>query len=174
MDDIIKEQIEEADIDYIIVTKSRKDILDDMKFESDEDRLFCDSIISNLEKYAADNIRAMNTVSIPYIGCLRINPVKRKFSNAKLHLSTIRKNMTKEEYKEYVKDIVHEFAQEEDKKEFEKLILTKIRRNNKNKYELLYKTFGKNHAELFIKSIRWLVDIPYDEEFDNYYSQLKD
>ena len=38
----------------------------------------------------------MKTASIPYIGCVRINPVKRSLREAKLHLSAVRKGLSKE------------------------------------------------------------------------------
>ena len=157
MEDNINELVTEADIEYLITSKNKYDILDELDFENEEERFLCDSIISNLEKTASDAIRSMKTASIPYIGCVRINPVKRSLREAKLHLSSVRKGLSKEQYKEHVRSYVVE-----------------IRRNNKKKYEQLFKTCGKAYAELFIMSIYWLKEVTFDQEWEEHYQSLKE
>lgn len=172
MSDDIQFGTEDIGENYVIISKDTNDILNDMDFNDEDERLLCESIITNLEKNAASSIREMKTVSLPFIGCIRINPIKRKLRDAKLHLSLMRKNMTKAEYKQHVKDIVHEFGQEMDKADAEKLIMTKIRRNNKKHYDELYKKLGRAYAEMFIFSIRALKDIPFDKEWQEKYDEL--
>lgn len=165
--------IEEADNEYVIISKNISDILSDMDFEDEEEKILCESIITNLEKSAAASIREMKTVSLPYIGCLRINPIKRRFRDAKLHLSLMRKNMSKEDYKNYVRDTYRQFALEQKKIDEEKLIMTRIKRCNKKKYEELYKKLGRNYANMFIYSIRLLTPIDFDAEWEEQYQRLK-
>ena len=172
-DDIIN-SINEADIEYPIISKNRNDILNDIDFENEEERLLCDSIISNLEKTASDTIRSMKVASIPYIGCIRINPVKRGLREAKLHLSDVRKGLNKEQYKEHVRSYVVELKEKQKEKDRIKLLFSRIRRNNKKKYEQLFKACGKAYAELFIMSIYWLREIPFNEEWEEHYQSLKD
>lgn len=159
---------------YVIISKDTNDILNDMDFNNEEERLLCESIINNLEKQAATEIRNMKIVSLPFIGCIRINPIKRKLRDAKLHLSVIRRNMTKSEYKQYIKDIVHEFGQEMDKSDAEKLIMKKIRSNNKKRYDALFKRLGKGYADMFIFAVRKLKEVPFNVEFEELYQTLKD
>lgn len=165
--------IEEADNEYVIISKNISDILGEMDFEDEEEKILCESIITNLEKSAAASIREMKTVSLPYIGCLRINPIKRRFRDAKLHLSLMRKNMSKEDYKNYVRDTYRQFALEQKKIDEEKLIMTRIKRCNKKKYEELYKKLGRNYANMFIYSIRLLAPIDFDAEWEEQYQRLK-
>ena len=159
--------------DYSIITKNTKDILNDMNFEDEDDRYMCYSIINNLEKFASDSIRAMKIVSLPFIGCLRISPVRRKLRDTKLHLHNIRQAMTKEEYKEYVTGLVKEWNEEQREADAEKLLMTKIKRNNKKKYEELYKKLGRAYANMYIKAIRLLDYVPFDLEWEEHYQELK-
>ncbi len=174
MENSINEQLNEADIEYVIISKTKDDILNELDFESEEERLLCDSIISNLEKTASDTIRSMKVAQIPFIGCLRIDPVKRKLRDAKLHLSAVRKSLTKEQYKEHVRSYVIDLKQQQAEEDRRKLIFKRIRSNNKKKYEALFKKCGRAYAELFIMSIYWLKEVPYSQEWEEHYTKLKD
>ena len=173
MDDEIQFDVEDIGENYIIISKDTNDILNDMDFNDEDERLLCESIINNLEKDAAAGIRDMKIISLPFIGCIRINPIKRKLRDTKLHLSLMRKNMSKADYKQYVRDIVTEFREDMEKADSEKLIMTKIRRNNKKRYEMYYKKLGKAYAEMFIYSIRLMKDVTFDKEWEEYYQSLK-
>lgn len=173
MEDNLSNDINETNDEYIIISKNTDDILNDMDFENEEERILCESIITNLERTAATNIRNMNAVSIPYIGVLRINPVKRKFATSKLHLSLMRKNMTKEEYKNHVRDTVRGFAKEQKELDEKKLIVTRIKRNNKKKYEEYYKKLGSAYANMYIEAIRLLKELPFDADWEEHYQSLK-
>lgn len=174
MEDITNEQLNEADIEYVIVSKNKNDILNELDFENEEERLLCDSIISNLEKTASDTIRDMKVAQIPFIGCLRINPVKRKLRDAKLHLRAVRNSLTKEQYKEHVRSYVVDLKEKQKEEDRIKLTFARIRRNNKKKYEQLFKKCGKAYAELFIMSIYWLKEVPFDSKWEEHYQSLKD
>lgn len=173
MNDEVQFGVADIGENYIIISKDTNDILNDMDFNNEDERLLCESIITNLEKDAASAIREMKTVSLPFIGCLRINPIKRKLRDAKLHLSLMRKNMSKDDYKQHVRDIVHEFGQEMDKSDAEKLIMKKIRSNNKKQYDNLFKKLGKGYADMFIFAVRKLKEVPFNEEFEELYQTLK-
>lgn len=174
MEDITNEQLNEADVEYVIVSKNKNDILNELDFENEEERLLCDSIISNLEKTASDTIRNMKIAQIPFIGCVRINPVKRKLRDAKLHLRAVRKSLTKEQYKEHVRSYVIDLKEKQKEEDRIKLAFIRIRRNNKKKYEQLFKKCGKAYAELFIMSIYWLKEVRFDSEWEEHYQSLKD
>lgn len=173
MEDITNEQLNEADIEYVIVSKNKNDILNELDFENEEERLLCDSIISNLEKTASDTIHDMKVAQIPFIGCLRINPVKRKLRDAKLHLRAVRNSLTKEQYKEHVRSYVVDLKEKQKEEDRIKLAFARIKRNNKKRYEQLFKICGKAYAELFIMSIYWLKEVPFDAEWEEHYQSLK-
>lgn len=172
MDEHIENQLNEFNGEYIIISKTREDILNDVEFENEEERLICDSIIDNLESSVTKTIKDMKVAQIPFIGCLRINPIKRKLRDAKLHLSTIRKSITREQYKEHVRNYIIDLKQQQDKADKDKLTFFHIRRINKTKYELLFKKLGKAYAEMFIMSIYWLKEVPYSQEWEEQYQKL--
>lgn len=174
MENISEELLNESDNNFIIVSKDKNDILNELDFKDEEEKLLCDSIITNLEKTASDTIRSMKIAQIPFIGCLRINPVKRKFRDSKLHLKTIRKSLTKEQYKEHVRSYIIDLKEQQKEEDKLKLIFTRIRRNNKKRYEELFKNCGKAYAEMFIMSIYWLKEVPFSQEFEDYYKSIKD
>lgn len=174
MEDINEELLNEADSEFVIISKNRNDILNDVEFENEDERILCDSIITNLEIYAADRIRNMKTVSLPFIGTIRIDPVKHEFKEHKLHLGAIRKSLTKEDYKEHVRSFIYDFKNKQIEIDKNKIVLANIKKNNKIKYEKLYKTCGRAYAELFIKAISWLKEVPYSQEFEDYYKELRD
>ena len=51
--------------------------------------------------------------------------------------------------------------------------MTKIRRNNKKRYEELYKKLGRAYANMYIKAIRLLDYVPFDLEWEEHYQELK-
>lgn len=173
MSDIIDDnKLNEADIEYVIISKDKSDILNELDFENEEEKLLCDSIITNLEKMASENIRNMKVVQLPYIGCIRINPVKREFRDSKKHLGIIRKSLSKEQYKEHVRSYIVDLQEKQKVKDRVKLVLHRIRRKNKVRYEKLYKKLGKSYADLFIMSIYWLREVPFDKEWQERYDEL--
>ena len=50
MDYNMQENINEADIDYVIISKNKEDILNELDFENEEERYLCDAIITKIEK----------------------------------------------------------------------------------------------------------------------------
>lgn len=173
MTDLEHTELYDINNEYVIISKDTDNILDDLDFKNEDDKILCKSIIDNLEKQAAAEIRKMKVVQLPLIGCIRIDPIKRRLRDAKLHLSLMRKNMSKADYKQYVKDIVHEFGQEMDKADREKLIMKKIRSANKKQYEMYYKKLGRAYAEMYIYSIRLLKEVVFDADWEEQYQSLK-
>lgn len=137
MEDTLQNNINEADEEYVIISKTKDDILNELDFKNEEERLLCDSIITNLEKNASETIRDMKVAQLPFIGCVRINPVKRKLREAKLHLSAVRKSISKEQYKEHVRSYVIDLKEQQKKEDSLKLIFTRIRSNNKRSMMLI-------------------------------------
>lgn len=162
------EELEE----FTIISKNRNDILDELSFENEDERLICDSIIDNLELTAAEGIKNMKVAQLPFIGCVRINPVKHALKDFSLNFKTARQHMTKSEYKDHVRSYVNDLQDKQKEKDRQQWIITRTKRKNKKKYEELYKRLGKSYAELFIQSIIWLKEVPYSQEFEDKYKEL--
>lgn len=173
MEDNLQELLNEANEEYVIINKNKNDILNGMDFNNEEEKLLCDSIITNLEKDISNGIRNMKTVQIPFIGCVRINPIKRKIRDDFEHFKFARRNMTKEEYRQYFSNYIKEAKKEQEDKDKLKLINNRIRNDNKEKYDLLFKKLGKVYADTFIYAIRLLKEVPFDAEWEEQYQSLK-
>lgn len=165
---------DDCNIEFDIVEKDFNDIISEIDFKTEEDKILCESIIDHIEHNIANGLKEMKIVQLPYIGTLRIDPIKKQIKENKDVFKVARHNMTKHEYKEYVKGYVNDIREKQEQKDSNKLILRKIRINNKKRYEKYYKTLGKSYAEAFIYCISIMTYVPYDKEFDEYYKSLKD
>lgn len=165
--------LEEEDTKYEIITVNKKDILNSLNVKTDEDLDTFDSIISSLEKDIAEDVRNMKAAQIPMIGVIRINPVSKEFMEYKSKLKGVRKNITQEQYREHIKSLMYDLKVKKEINDKKKLLFVKIRRNNKKKYEQLCRSLGRHYAELFIMSIYWLKEVPFNAEWEEHYQELK-
>ncbi len=171
-DSIINEQLENDNDEFSVVIKNRKDIINDIKFKSEKEKILCNDIIKSLENFAADNIKDMKIVNLPLIGCVRINPVRRALRDKKLHLSLIRQNLSKEEYKNYVRDTVIELKEKQKDIDRYKIRFNKIKSIYKDKYAKLYSKAGKAYADMYIVAMTMFKEVPFDEEWEKTYQRL--
>lgn len=165
------EELEEINDNYEITVKTKTDILSEINFDSEDDKLLCESIIDSIENAIFNGVRDGLVVSIPFIGCLRKDPIKEKIKANAETFKEIRKCTNKEQYKKYVSDFVGEARNNQKKEDKLKSLLTKIRQKNKKKYDQYYIQIGRYYAELYLKAIYWMDEVPFDEEvqaaFDN-------
>lgn len=169
---IIDEQLENVSDEFSVVIKNRKDILNDIKFDSEKEKILCNDIIKSLENFAADNIKDMKIVNLPMIGCVRINPVRRALRDKKLHLSLIRQNLSKEEYKDYVRDTVIELKEKQDAIDKYRIRFNKIKSTYKDKYAMLYNKAGRAYADMYIAAMTMFEEVPFNEEWEETYQEL--
>lgn len=172
-EDIDINKIEEVNEDFRIITKNKSDILNEMEFASEDDKLLCESIIDSLENTIFESVRGGLTVSIPYIGNLRKNQVYEELNKKSKNFKAIRSYLSKSEYKQFVSDTIIDIKEEQIKKDKIKQVLTNIKRINKKKYEKYYIDFGRAYAQLFLIAIYWLKEIPFDSEVQYMYDKLR-
>lgn len=172
--DINKISEELNQVDYRIPYKERKDIIDSINFKNDDERRICSSIIKSLENQIANALDAHKVISIPYLGGVRINDVRREFiKTCRQPLSTAKLDMTKKAFKELSSAMYanikfkHELADDRRKYEYG------FKRANKKKYEELCNTFGIAYANLYLKALSWLREVPFNEEFELQYKELR-
>lgn len=172
--DIEKHSNDINEIDYTIPYKERKDIIDSINFKTDEERIICSSIIKSLENQIAEGLDAHKVIAIPYIGCVRINDVRREFiRECRAPLATVKLDMTVKQFKELSSAMYanikfkHELADDRRKYEYS------FKRTNKKKYDELCKQFGIAYANLYLKALSWLREVPFNEEFEEQYKELR-
>lgn len=166
--------LQEFDEDFEIVEKTFEDVISEIDFKTEDEKLLCGSIVDHIEKSIASGLKDMKIVQVPYIGTLRIDPVKKQIKENKDAFHIARHNMNKNEYKDYVKNYINDLREEQESIDAEKLKFKRLRSINKTKYEVLYKSLGKEYAEMFIYAISILTYVPYDKEWEEHYQSLKD
>lgn len=144
----------------------KEDIINMMDFESDMDKEITSDIISLLTVECAKGIRDNKIVQIPYIGNIRKDAFYKEFQTHKPFLHDIRQERTKEQYKEYIKELqdsIRKKVRTEDQLNVE---IRKCRLKNKVDYEKLYKMCGKAYAEMWIFAKCCFRIIPFDEDVE--------
>lgn len=164
--------IDDANINIVI--KKRSDILDDLKFKFEDERLLCDSIIADIEKTAAHHILHGKIAQLPLIGNMRKSPVREVINKNKSNFKIARSHMTKQQYKEYVGDIVVDFKKEQEKKDNDKKRLRKLKSRYKKDYDNYVKQLGIEYANMFIYSRTLFKEIPFDVEVQEMFDKLKE
>lgn len=158
------------DIDILeensLSTKRIDDILDDMSFNTNEDRERTKYIIKDMEKSFYDSFMSGKCVQIPFIGCIRFNGITYYMRSIHKRLKVIRSYLSKSEFLSYTKEIVAEYKKNEVEKDRIKLYFKKIKAANKKKYKNLIETIGISYANMYIYSIFLLKEVAHSEEFE--------
>lgn len=163
--------INEADNEYIMPIKSMQDILEDLHVGNDE-YLITKSIITNLEKFASDNIKNGIIVGLPNIGRIRKKPLHVGMSKHYAEFKTARKHMNIDEYKAYVKSVASDIKERDVKAQSKKRVIKKLKSKNKGTYEKLVSTLGFGYANLWIKSILLLGEVPFNQDIQDEFDRL--
>lgn len=161
MSDHLLNDIDEADLEYTIVVLKQEDILANID-SKDFDKVLMESIITNIEKTASEVIKNGKVAQLPSIGCVRKSPVRQAVRSNHENFREARKKLTKEEYKDHVRGFINDTKNKQKELDRFKIINKKVRSRNKKKYDSYYTKLGKSYAELYILSIIWIKEIPYD------------
>lgn len=172
--DNYNKSIEELDNNFTVISKTSSDIIQGMKFDTEEDELLCESIIDSLEKCISDGLKEDKIVQLPFLGSLRKSPLKKEVRKNYTNFKIARKYMSKEDYKAHVKAVVNDAKEKIAKDDYLKLRIKRIKSKNKKKYESFYLKIGKAYAELFIYSILLLKEVPFNQEIQDAFDNLKD
>lgn len=162
-------EVEMTDHDDINIV-SRDMLIDGMNLK-DKDTKIYKHMIDSLEKFAIENIKNDKCVSIPYIGCLSYDVVLRKMKKDP-SLRAASKVMDRESYKNYVVETYYYLKDKQMKLEKKRLLIDKLKRTNKAKYERLYNKLGRAYAEAYIFAISILEYAPFDQEWQDKYDKL--
>lgn len=166
------ERIEEIDEQYKIIRKDVNDIIEEIDFDTEDDKLICHSIITNMDKYMAKTFKENKCANIPYMGCVRKTIIARTINENKTNFKLAKTELTKEEYKDHVRSYIYDAKETQKKLDREKLILKKIRSKFNKKYKELYVKLGAAYADLFIKSLSWFQPIEFNQDIQDMYDKL--
>lgn len=164
---------EESSIDFEVIVKTEKDIIDELMFDTEQERDIVSDIIKSLENSAAKFIKEHKVVQLPYIGCVRINPIINELKETKKNFSVLRKSLGKEKYREYVADCITDIHKKQENIDYLKAKFVRLKQNNKKTYENYFVKFGRAYADMYIFALYNLVEIPFDLEWEEHYQSLK-
>ena len=166
-------QIHDYEFEFPVLVKEMNDIIEDLKLD-ENDSIICKSIISSMDKMIFESTTNNKCASIPYLGWIRINPTYISIRDNGKVFKQARKSMSKIEYKQFAIDTIKTYKEQEKAVDKFKLRMKIIRKNNKAKYEELYKTIGKAYADMFLYSIYLFKEVPFDADWEYKYRNLND
>lgn len=158
-----KLEYEEVDID---------NVLKDIHFETEDDKLLMKDIISNLESVVAEEIKNGKCVQIPYIGSLRKNPLKETLEKNRTNFRIAAKALSKEGFKEHCSLVFKKKKDELRIQDYEKAKLKQIRKRHQKEFEQLYINIGPAYANMYIFSKTLMRAVEFNEEFEDKIQEL--
>jgi len=171
MNDTKSNDIDNINTEYSMVVRTMPDVLYHVS-KDPMDRLICESIIDNLEETAANAVLADKVVQLPYIGCIRRNPIKLAIKAQHINFSAARKVMTTDQYKDHVREVIIDVKENQIKLDKNKSFLKKFKAKNQKKYDSLYIRIGKGYADMYIQSLLMFKEIPFDIEVQQHFDNL--
>lgn len=173
MSDIVNSRlINELSDEDILIYKTIEDIINDIDYKDPQDAIVCKDIITHLEKNIAVELKNKKAVSLPYVGVLRDNPVIRAMQRHRLELKLARKQMDKDNYVEYAKEVFRSERRKINDEIKEKRYVQKFKRNNKKKYMQLLLTLGKTYADTYMYALSLLKEVEFNQEVQDHYDEL--
>lgn len=159
-----------ADIEY--VEQTTDDILDNLDFNTDEEKLLCKDIILHLETTAAEEIKNNKCVQLPFIGSLRKNPLKQVVEDNRANFRKIARTNSKEEAKIKFAAVFKAKKDELRKEDYYKAKLKEVRNRNKTRYEQYFTHIGPAYAQMFLVSRLNFTMVEFDKELENKLQEL--
>lgn len=164
--------IDVENIDYTIPIYNRKDIIDNTDWDNEDDKLICEDIIDKMDEQIRTTIVKGQTAQIPYIGNIRKNPVHMEFTAQKSSLSELRKQVGKAEYKKQISKLIIDIKANCKTQDYIHRYFNSIKRNNLKKYNKLFNLLGQHYADLYIYSIMWCKEVPFDQDVEDAYNMI--
>ena len=157
---------------YLLEVVRSKDIFEDLDFNED-DLNICKDIIGQLETKAAEILNQGKTVALPYIGRLRKPLVKVEVYKQRKLLKVARSVMSKEDYKEYYRELRKECVDKISSQDEKGKIKRRLIALNRKRYLEKYKLFGERGADLWITTLMWLEPIEFNQEIQDVFDEIE-
>lgn len=156
--------------DYTLVYKDVDNVLKDLVFANDDERMLCKVIVECLELYASKQFnKNRHIVEIPFTGKVHRNDIRDYMLRHYKDLADARKNMSKEDYDVYKNKLIKQGYLESKRKESERIV--KRRDGNKTYKEFIKicKVKGVVFANAYIKFHKKMKYIEVDEDLNQAY-----
>lgn len=173
MGDILDiKNIEEINAEYVLICKDTDDIIEDIKFKDKKEEDNCRMIVDFIEKTIATGLAEKKRMQLPFVGILQYNPLDAAMSKHYTELKLARRTMSKDEYKEYAKDVYYTEKKNVKYKQVQKEYIRKLKSKNKKKYNNLCVLLGKTYADCYMYCMTLMAEVPFDVELQERYDEL--
>lgn len=163
---------EDLNTDYPVVYKKFDDVLKNIEFANDDERILCASIIESLEIEAAIQFRNDKCVHIPYIGKLCKNLVRRNVLKKYKNFAKVSENFTKEQKKEFFRATYKEEQQKHEEEKAKRKIEKPLAGNAFIQYVNLCRKKGIAFAKLYMRFLNDMKDVPFIQEVHDAYLEI--
>lgn len=163
--------VDNIDTRYFLLAKDTNAILAELDM-TEEEKVLTKSIILGLEEEVAKNIKDNKIVSIPNIGICKkkLEPIELRKRNAELREA--RQKLSKEDYKEFARNIYKDVRNKTKAIEYKNKLLNKYKSIHKKKYDKYAITRGLTYANLYIKALLWFKVIDFDRAVQDQYDRI--
>lgn len=158
--------------DVPVVVKDFRDIVLELNFNTEEEALICEDIITSLERTAAATIKEEKIAQLPYIGTLTKSQLHKRLLTDPTELRELRQNTTEKEYKVFVSKKVLKIKRELKAENAIRLEELQLKKENRRAYDRIYLTRGKSAAERFLKAIKNFKPVPFNQDVEDMYQLL--
>lgn len=163
--------VDESTNNYILQTVDSNTILKELNI-SDEDTALTKSIIDTIEYEISNAIKKGLAASLPNVGVLQKDILRMKMSARKNEVQAARASMTKEEYKEYIKELRRTLKNEIQEEQHRRKRIRKIKQSYGKKYLEMVVNRGKAYADLYVESRFWFKTVEYNQEIQDQYDRI--
>lgn len=161
----------ELNDDYVLIYKDVDNILDDIDFVVDDDRILCKTIIDSLEKEAAAQLLAGKCVQLPYIGVIRRSPIKMALIKHYKEFKEKRSQLSREDYIAYCKKVMRQEKIDLRNAEIHKRKMNTFRKKNLKIWMEKKKAFGNAYANVYLYVLRYWTAIDFDWDVELAYQE---
>lgn len=162
---------DDIDLDYVLIVKDKDILLNEIDFTNKE-RLLCSAIIDNLEKQASKEIISGKCVSIPFLGTIQKNWYKSKVISHYKDFKQARNTLSKDEYKEYVRQTMEEEIKIHNDEEAKIKKFNKFKRSVLPQYLKLMNKHGVAYANAWLVTRQKFEVVEFDEEIEEIYERF--
>ena len=159
----------DIDTDYILIYKDIDNVLDDIDFVTNDDRVLCRSIIDSLEKEAAAQLLDGKCIQLPYIGNMRRSPIKMAMISHYKEFKEKREVLTKSQYIAYCKDVMKHEKMRIQNEEVRKRKMSTFKKKKLKQWLSRMKQFGAPYANAWLLSITKFTVIEFDWDVEQAY-----
>lgn len=138
---------DDIDADYVLIYKDIDTIIEDLPIKDIAEKVLMRSIIDAVERRASAELKAGKNVRIPFICAIRKSKVANTLQKHYKDFKEKRKTLPHDEYRAYVKKVLHEAKEQEIEDDIKRKLLIRMRKNNRKKYDERLKLHGKAYAD---------------------------